>query len=90
MLLNYSWQKVLNPEVIKGYWTKEEDKLLVELVGKLGSKQWSQVAKHLPGRIGKQCRERYHNHLDPDLRKDRWTDEEESILLKMQEEFGNR
>jgi hypothetical protein len=28
-------------------------------VRELGPKNWSQIAQYLPGRIGKQCRERY-------------------------------
>ena len=36
----------------------QEDDLIVELVGKQGNKKWSEIAKQLPGRIGKQCRER--------------------------------
>ena len=41
-----------------GPWTKEEDELVVELVKKYGPKRWTLIAKHLKGRIGKQCRER--------------------------------
>ena len=36
----------------------QEDKKVMELVSKLGPKKWSLIASHLPGRIGKQCRER--------------------------------
>lgn len=32
--------------------------MIVELVAKHGAKKWSLIASHLPGRIGKQCRER--------------------------------
>lgn len=32
---------------------------MIELVNKIGPKKWSTIAQHLPGRIGKQCRERY-------------------------------
>ena len=58
----HRWKKVLNPELIKGPWTNEEDLLLVDLVHKYGPKNWSCIAKFLPGRIGKQCRERYAMH----------------------------
>ncbi|PPD99326.1 hypothetical protein GOBAR_DD03648 [Gossypium barbadense] len=54
----HRWQKVLNPELVKGPWSKEEDELIIELVNKYGPKKWSTIAQHLPGRIGKQCRER--------------------------------
>ena len=54
----HRWQKVLNPELVKGPWTKEEDELVMHLVRKFGPKRWSVIAGHLKGRIGKQCRER--------------------------------
>ena len=53
------WQKVVNPSLVKGPWTKEEDEQVRDLVKKYGPKRWSMIAKHLNGRIGKQCRERY-------------------------------
>ena len=37
----------------------QEDSLILELVGKHGPRQWSLIASHLKGRIGKQCRERF-------------------------------
>lgn len=36
----------------------QEDDKIVELVKKYGPTKWSIIAKSLPGRIGKQCRER--------------------------------
>jgi myb proto-oncogene protein len=47
----------------------------MKLVTKYGAKNWTYIAKSLPGRIGKQCRERWHNHLNPDIKKERWTEE---------------
>ena len=55
----HRWQKVLNPNLIKGPWTKEEDQIAVNLVKKYGPRNWSMIAQYLPGRIGKQCRERF-------------------------------
>ncbi|KAJ8555741.1 hypothetical protein K7X08_013237 [Anisodus acutangulus] len=86
----HRWQKVLNPELVKGPWTKEEDDQIIELVEKYGSKKWSLIAKSLPGRIGKQCRERWHNHLDPTIKKDAWTDQEESVLCHYHHIYGNK
>lgn len=57
------WHKVLNPAVTKGPWTAEEDKTVLEVVKLYGPQKWTKIASFLPGRIGKQCRERYHNHL---------------------------
>ncbi|KAI3474095.1 hypothetical protein Pfo_028883 [Paulownia fortunei] len=53
----HRWQKVLNPELVKGSWTREEDEKIKGLVAKYGPTKWSVIAKSLPGRIGKQCRE---------------------------------
>ena len=44
-------------EVSKCPWTKEEDKMVMELVRRHGLKSWSALAVHLPGRTGKQIRE---------------------------------
>uniref|UniRef100_A0A8C5S5Y4 Transcriptional activator Myb n=1 Tax=Laticauda laticaudata TaxID=8630 RepID=A0A8C5S5Y4_LATLA len=86
----HRWQKVLNPELIKGPWTKEEDQQVIELVKKYGPKRWSVIAKHLKGRIGKQCRERWHNHLNPEVKKTSWTEEEDRIIYQAHKRLGNR
>ncbi|ONM36522.1 myb domain protein 3r-3 [Zea mays] len=86
----HRWQKVLNPELIKGPWTQEEDEKIIDLVRKYGPTKWSIIAKSLPGRIGKQCRERWHNHLNPEIRKDAWTPEEERALIDAHQVFGNK
>jgi len=44
------------------------NRLLIQLVEQYGLRKWSHIAKMLPGRIGKQCRERWHNHLRPDIK----------------------
>ncbi|VDI77571.1 myb proto-oncogene protein [Mytilus galloprovincialis] len=54
----HRWFKVLNPELIKGPWTKEEDEKVIKLVKELGPKRWTVISRHLKGRTGKQCRER--------------------------------
>ncbi|OIW07474.1 hypothetical protein TanjilG_14420 [Lupinus angustifolius] len=86
----HRWQKVLNPELVKGPWTQEEDDKIVELVSEHGPTKWSLIAKSLPGRIGKQCRERWHNHLNPDIKKDAWTVEEELALMNAHSIHGNK
>ncbi|KAF6259699.1 Homeodomain-like protein [Scenedesmus sp. NREL 46B-D3] len=86
----HRWQKVLNPELIKGCWTKEEDSLIVGLVAEHGAKKWSLIATSLPGRIGKQCRERWHNHLNPDINRAEWTREEDEQLVMLHASIGNQ
>jgi len=70
-------------------WTEEEDKLIRELVEKYGT-SWKEVAEHFPQRTGKQIRERWHNMLDPNIKKSPWTKEEEVILLHAHAIYGNR
>ena len=62
-------------------WTNEEDMKVMELVTEYGPQKWTFIAEHLPGRIGKQCRERWHNHLNPKINKNIWGEEEEWILF---------
>jgi hypothetical protein len=86
----HRWQKVLNPELIKGPWTDEEDQKVRDLVRIHGPKKWSIIATHLPGRIGKQCRERWTNHLDPGIKKGNWELWEDELIVKLQKEYGNK
>jgi len=86
----HRWQKVLNPNLIKGPWTPEEDTLVLLLVEKNGPQKWTQIAEHLPGRIGKQCRERWHNHLNPKIKKIAWSEDEEWILYLQHRKLGNK
>ncbi|CAB1119571.1 MYB [Ectocarpus sp. CCAP 1310/34] len=72
-----------------GSWTKDEDDRLNDLVKIFGVK-WSQISDHMPGRVGKQCRERYLNHLDPSLRHGPWTEEEERLLLSLHARLNNQ
>jgi hypothetical protein len=49
------------------------------------------IANHLPGRIGKQCRERWHNHLNPVIKRSTaWTREEEWILYLLNRDQANK
>ena len=76
-------------------WTKEEDAQLVRCVETDGHQgngtKWSKIAALLLyTRTGKQCRERWHNHLRPDIKRGPWTETEERLLIAAHELFGNR
>ncbi|GAB2230572.1 hypothetical protein Droror1_Dr00014845 [Drosera rotundifolia] len=76
--------------LIKGAWSEEEDRKLIELIEQHGERKWAQIAKNLEGRVGKQCRERWNNHLRPDIKKSSWSEEEERLLIEAHEECGNK
>ncbi|XP_038895782.1 transcription factor MYB119-like [Benincasa hispida] len=76
--------------LIRGQWSKEEDRKLLRLVKQYGVRKWAQIAEKLEGRAGKQCRERWHNHLRPDIKKESWTEEEERILVEAHARIGNK
>ena len=65
---------------------------LVETHGHQGNgTKWSKIAALLLyTRTGKQCRERWHNHLRPDIKRGPWTEEEERLLIAAHELLGNR
>jgi Myb-like DNA-binding domain len=86
----HRWQKVLNPELVKGPWTAEEDAIVIKLVETYGPHHWSIIASHLPGRIGKQCRERWHNHLNPNINRDEWTPDEDIKIINAHMQLGNK
>ena len=70
---------------------------MIKLVQKFGPQKWTSIAENLPGirnlnegRIGKQCRERWHNHLNPAIKKEEWSEHEEWILFLAHKAMGNR
>ena len=78
------------PPVRKVTWTKEEDETVVRLVGVYGPTHWAAIASNLPGRNGKQCRDRWHQQLDPNIKRDPWTEEEDRVLTEAVHELGSK
>mmetsp|Transcript_5177 Transcript_5177/g.16600 ORF Transcript_5177/g.16600 Transcript_5177/m.16600 type:complete len:408 (-) Transcript_5177:122-1345(-) len=76
--------------IVKGPWSEPEDAMLRSLVAEQGAKRWSAIAAKLPGRIGKQCRERWHNHLTPDVKKEKFTAEEDKAIVAAVARHGTR
>ena len=74
---------------MKGAFTPDEDAIILEMLSNGQRPSWMDVAARIPGRIGKQCRERWTNHLDPNLKKGGWTHEEDTILAEAQQRWGN-
>lgn len=61
--------------LFKEIWTGEEDIKLKALIDEHGTCSWTKVGESFSERTGKQCRERWYNHLDPSVKKGEWTAE---------------
>ena len=68
--------------MIKRKFTKEEDSKICQLVKQYGAKKWDEIARHIPGRTGRQCRDRYQNYLHPGFFNGEWTNEEDELLYE--------
>lgn len=87
----YAHSPSCHQTIIKGPWTLSEDSRLIELVSIYGPKKWTQISQLLgSARLGKQCRERWHNHLDPNILKSPFTSTEDELLLSLHDRLGNR
>ena len=69
-----------NRNVKKRSWTSAEDEIIKNWVAKNGPTNWQELAKFIPNRTDKQCRERFRNYLDPTICHDNWTDQNDWLL----------
>ncbi|CAD8103863.1 unnamed protein product [Paramecium primaurelia] len=84
------WQS-LNPKqtLSRQLWSQEEDEQLKELV-KMYGKKWSKICTVMNWRTGKQVRERYLNQLQMHINYEKWTDQEDKMILKLYKKFGTK
>lgn len=87
------WIRYLKPGVRKGQWTDQEDAIVMEAV--TSSKEqpftrWSDLAQRLPGRVGKQIRDRWVNHLNPNINHLPFSKEDDLLLWEGHQKVGKR
>lgn len=71
-------------------WSKHEDELLLNIVHSMQwPMKWTVVAQSLPDRTGKQCRERYVNHLNPRLKVSDWSLQEDATVFHLYNLIGS-
>ena len=72
------------------HWTPEEDKQLLQLVQEHGAKDWRRIAEDVPGRDRAQCRNRWHDKVNPDINHGPWSEDEDKILMDNHKELGSK
>jgi hypothetical protein len=87
------WIRYLKPGVRKGQWTDHEDAIVVEAVSSSAEQpftRWSDLAQKLPGRVGKQIRDRWVNHLNPNINHMPFSKEDDLLLWEGHKQLGKR
>ena len=77
-------------------WTDKEDKFIKKAVKKYALTDWSEIAKKIssispinyPPKTMKQCRERWHNKLNPNIKLSPWSEQEINIFFKSFKKYG--
>ncbi|EAY06784.1 Myb-like DNA-binding domain containing protein [Trichomonas vaginalis G3] len=73
----------------RNVFTPEEDVRLHNLVMAY-SEDWKTISSLMGTRSPRQCRERYINYLAPGLANDKWTPQEDQLLIEKQKLFGKK
>ncbi|RLN08851.1 hypothetical protein C2845_PM11G17960 [Panicum miliaceum] len=71
-------------------WSQEENEILIQMVNAHSSKDWSSIARAVPGRSRKQCRDRWTHYLDPAVSQMAWSEQEEIDLIYAHKTHGNK
>ncbi|XP_020698110.1 transcription factor MYB41-like [Dendrobium catenatum] len=75
----------------KGPWTPEEDQKLIDYIQKHGHGTWRTLPKNAGlARCGKSCRLRWTNYLRPDIKRGRFSFEEEEAIIQLHSVLGNK
>ncbi|WVY99393.1 hypothetical protein V8G54_025463 [Vigna mungo] len=75
----------------KGPWTPEEDLMLTNYIQTHGPGNWRTLPKNAGlQRCGKSCRLRWTNYLRPDIKRGRFSFEEEETIIQLHSVLGNK
>ena len=82
------------------HWSEEvihsqEDEYLKRVVDEYGTKRWTTIAEKVSNKLsvtrtGKQCRERWLNHLDPNISDQKWSLVEQDKVFHLNNIYGNQ
>ncbi|KAI7755977.1 hypothetical protein M8C21_007967 [Ambrosia artemisiifolia] len=75
----------------KGPWTAEEDQKLIDYINKNGYGHWRTLPKNAGlQRCGKSCRLRWTNYLRPDIKRGKFSFDEEETIIQLHGVLGNK
>ncbi|KAK4714283.1 hypothetical protein R3W88_020190 [Solanum pinnatisectum] len=75
----------------KGPWTPEEDNKLIQYIQLHGPGNWRTLPKNAGlQRCGKSCRLRWTNYLRPDIKRGRFSFDEEETIIQLHSVLGNK
>ncbi|XP_031391582.1 calmodulin-binding protein 60 C-like isoform X2 [Punica granatum] len=75
----------------KGPWSVEEDTKLTNYIKRYGIWNWSRMPKAAGlKRSGKSCRLRWMNYLRPNIRRGKFSEDEQRVIIKLHQQLGNR
>nr|AGN52110.1 MYB-related transcription factor [Salvia miltiorrhiza]AGN52220.1 MYB-related transcription factor [Salvia miltiorrhiza] len=78
-------------ELKKGPWTRDEDQKLLAYIEEHGHGSWRALpAKAGLQRCGKSCRLRWTNYLRPDIKRGKFSSQEEKAIIRLHALLGNR
>ena len=78
-----------NKTSTRKYFTAEEDIKLLELIKKYNF-DWKKISNEMNNRTVRQCKDRYHHYLSPDICREKWTHDEDNLLLSTVEAQGKK
>ena len=70
--------------------SNKEDETLKRLVEELGTEKWTDIAEKLGTKNARQCRERWMNYLNPNINRQKFTEDEDKLLIALVSELGKK
>ncbi|KAL8031418.1 hypothetical protein ABFX02_13G022800 [Erythranthe guttata] len=75
----------------KGVWSEEEDNKLRAYIHRYGHPNWRLLPVFAGlARCGKSCRLRWVNYLKPGLKRGKFTEDEEDLIIKLHDQLGTK
>ena len=84
----YRYNKLIE-EITNRKWTRTEDIKLIELIEVHGH-NWKLISSYFDGRLAQDIEARFTKKLDPNLKKSKFTEEEDELLIQLHTKLGNQ